>query len=380
MTITMKPEEQLELLNQVITKSNTEKDFFVCLGRYVKHILDNKFLSDVVQKNFVQRQDDILQEIHTLETPARVEIDASYEQLKKIIHEQKLVEPAITKALEDYEHIVTGRSYSLSGQSVTQDLYEQVGYIIAELQDKGFTDIISPFVAYDERTGNIIHKFAPSFHAYDTAFDVAKKKQKIVEEWGDWFELQLVYDVIYRIPEILDDLKSKGAWSTYSNYQLLSMEMERVIKGEGRPDERIHFKQTIYTGHLNRFHVSFLIFLSQSSTAKTEMAELSTSGTQFDDSKGILRVGIVECEFPLSHDEHNLCRVMTNYNVNEPVDWSVVYEEMMGEELNGKKGDWKKAKKRVYDSHRRTNDTVREKLNTDAAFIIWKDNSLKRQF
>lgn len=369
----MKPEEQLELLYNAITQSRSEKDFFVSLGRYIKHIIDDPRLSKVAHEHFVQRQDDILREIHNLETPAREEIDASYEQLKNLIADRKITDPAITKAVENYQHILTGKVYSLSGQTVTQDLHEQVGAIIAELQDKGYSDIIAPFVDYDKRTGNIIHKFSPTFPAYDTAFETARKKQKIIDEWGDWFELQLAYDVMYRIDEILKDWETKGQWATYSNYQLLGMEMGRILKQEGTPDKRMHLKQDVYTGHINRFHVAMLIALS--SHGVRSLADLAVDGTSFDDELSQLKIGAQTVPIPSDTDMRYLCKIMFQHKPNEPVDWSIIYEEMAGEVT-----DKVKNSRRVRDTMGRTNEKIKKHLNTEESFFEWGEKSVKRKY
>jgi hypothetical protein len=99
----------------------------------------------------------------------------------------------------------------------------------------------------------------------------------------------------------------------------------------------------------------------------------------FIDETGILKLGETSIELPALKNEHLLCRVMFKQPINKMVDWSAVYEEMSGEELNKVSfpDEYWKAWHSLYSTTKALNTRVNERLGIER-LVKWKDNTLQR--
>lgn len=98
----------------------------------------------------------------------------------------------------------------------------------------------------------------------------------------------------------------------------------------------------------------------------------------FDDDTTTLSLGTKTVKLPPYKLEHLMCQVMFKYRLNEPVDSSVVYEEM--QETLGGDGSWNDAAKRqIKDGVRRINKRVDEGLDIPQLFKL-EQNTVKRTF
>jgi hypothetical protein len=97
----------------------------------------------------------------------------------------------------------------------------------------------------------------------------------------------------------------------------------------------------------------------------------------FIDNEAVLKIGNKKCHIPPSSHMHSLCRVVFRHTLNEPVDWSIIYEEMTG---NKEGENFKKDKKSVYDTLDRINKAVKKCLNTDDELLSWDRKTIKRNY
>ncbi len=101
------------------------------------------------------------------------------------------------------------------------------------------------------------------------------------------------------------------------------------------------------------------------------------SGEQvkFDDETATLSLGAKSTQLPPYKYEHQMCQVMFKYRLGEPVDTSLVYEEMMADDK-----DWDdQAKRMIKDTVRRINQRVDEVLLIPQIFRLEK-NTIRRTF
>jgi hypothetical protein len=106
-----------------------------------------------------------------------------------------------------------------------------------------------------------------------------------------------------------------------------------------------------------------------------EMKVPAQANLVFVDHEATLVLGNMITHLPPMKNEHFFCRAMFKHRVNEPVDWSVPYEEMTGNEKFPP--DHEKAKRMVYDTYDALNKRVKHDLSIDRLFV-WEGNTVKR--
>jgi hypothetical protein len=95
---------------------------------------------------------------------------------------------------------------------------------------------------------------------------------------------------------------------------------------------------------------------------------------KFVDNQAVIQAGNIKIKLPPHGNEHWLCKIMYKYKINEPVDWSEIYEAVTGNSLPD---DKRKGKKMVYDAYEKLNERVESKTGIKGAFA-WQNNTIKR--
>lgn len=110
---------------------------------------------------------------------------------------------------------------------------------------------------------------------------------------------------------------------------------------------------------------------------KLKKIKLNSASVIFNDEKAMLAIGKQICSLPPFKNEHYFCRAMFSRPVKEPVDWSLIYQEMTGghEEMPDPKN-----KRTVQDTMYALNNRIKEVANTDDALFTWENKSIKRNF
>lgn len=99
--------------------------------------------------------------------------------------------------------------------------------------------------------------------------------------------------------------------------------------------------------------------------------------SSFDKKLSKIVFGNMEINLPPAQDEFNFCRVMFNYNINEPIDWSVVWEKMDNviDEIPEKT-----TKKKLLDITYRINKRIEKKIGHRKNLFAWKKNTISRNY
>lgn len=114
-------------------------------------------------------------------------------------------------------------------------------------------------------------------------------------------------------------------------------------------------------------------------TANTkERAQISLGSHKviFSHKKASIAVGDRTIRLPPQKNEYDLCGVMFKHPLNTPVDWSAVYQQMMG---LGELPD-KKSSRTVQDTMYRVNNRIKEEIGTEDNLFSWDNKSIKRNF
>lgn len=115
---------------------------------------------------------------------------------------------------------------------------------------------------------------------------------------------------------------------------------------------------------------------------KTEKVSLGSQKINFDDDKAIIQIGERLVPLPPYKNEHYFCRAVWEHKVNEPVDWSSLFEKMTGyyEAYYGKPPQIRENWRLVYDVVRSVNSRVKEVAKTDDSLFTWQEKTVKRNY
>jgi len=106
--------------------------------------------------------------------------------------------------------------------------------------------------------------------------------------------------------------------------------------------------------------------------------KLDMSRVVFDENKGTLIIGGKKVQLPPFKKEHDLCSALWEYQSQEPVEWTALYEKITGDD-NFQKNKEKK-KRSFRDTVRSINSRIKERLETEKDFLKWQAGTIRRLF
>lgn len=106
--------------------------------------------------------------------------------------------------------------------------------------------------------------------------------------------------------------------------------------------------------------------------------KLISGKVHFIDEKATIEIQEVKIKLPPNKNEYCLCKVMFNKEVDVPIDWSNVFEEMTGKDFT--EGNTETNKRCVYDTYLAINSRLKEELNTDQELFTWKGKTITRNY
>lgn len=115
----------------------------------------------------------------------------------------------------------------------------------------------------------------------------------------------------------------------------------------------------------------------QEEITPTPVAVPAVANLVFVDHEATLILGDAVAQLPPTKNEHCFCRAMFKYRINEPVDWSLPYEEMTGDSKYLGVTNQAKARRMVYDTCLAVNARAKQNLGIDDLFV-WQDKTIKR--
>ncbi len=97
---------------------------------------------------------------------------------------------------------------------------------------------------------------------------------------------------------------------------------------------------------------------------------------EYDETKSLILVAGKSCPLPPAKNEDYLAKAMFNRPIGEFVDWSLIYSEVTGSEVD----DGIKNQKTIRDTMDRLNKRVQEIIGTAEELFTWQNKSLKRNY
>ena len=121
---------------------------------------------------------------------------------------------------------------------------------------------------------------------------------------------------------------------------------------------------------------------SPAGSAQNTVISLKDKEIKYDDKEARILIGDTVCQLPPYKNEHYLCGVMFKKKINQPVDWSVVYEKMSGdyEKHYGKTPKTREHWRAVYDTMIRINNRIKKEIHTTDDLFSWQELTIKRNF
>ncbi|PWB38378.1 MAG: hypothetical protein C3F02_04385 [Parcubacteria group bacterium] len=137
----------------------------------------------------------------------------------------------------------------------------------------------------------------------------------------------------------------------------------------------------IVGGHIDS-DVKIVPDTAKSSPETPIKTNLFNKKISFDDEKITIFVEDRAVPLPQFKNEHYLCRAMYEYKINEPVDWSIIYEKMTGyyEAYYGKPSPTRENWRIVYDAMDALNKRIKEIINTNDNLFTWQEKTIKRNY
>lgn len=158
---------------------------------------------------------------------------------------------------------------------------------------------------------------------------------------------------------------------------------------------KVIFKENASESEANGFHLKILpkfdevygelrkkaekLQPKENSAPKTS---LKSQEIKFDDDKSLIQIGKQNIPIPPYKNEHYFCRAIFEHAINEPIDWSIVYEKMTGfhEAYYGKPQKTEENWRIVYDTMRAINQRVKDTINTNDDLFTWQEKTIKRNY
>lgn len=108
----------------------------------------------------------------------------------------------------------------------------------------------------------------------------------------------------------------------------------------------------------------------------TKSYDLNNANVSFDDSKATIHIDELEIPLPEYAKEHYLARSIFKRRVGEPIDWSIVYQEMQAKNTDDlpDANNWRY----VYDACNDINKRIREVTKTKQKLFEWSNKTIKR--
>lgn len=136
-------------------------------------------------------------------------------------------------------------------------------------------------------------------------------------------------------------------------------------------------KQANFTSVQNSTYDIPVFFLNINRKKFQDVAEQNLN-SKFLDKKSILQIGKQIISLPPQKNEHCFCRVMFGHPINEPVDWSEIYEEMTGDSVFKEKEKSKIKWRMVYDTADAVNNRVKKYF--DSPLFRWEEKTIRRLY
>ena len=163
------------------------------------------------------------------------------------------------------------------------------------------------------------------------------------------------------------------------------LEKEKVINGykkvKAMPFEAYSFEELdTLVPEETEFEYYHVFFVDRDKLSELFPKEDSSNNdlrSEFVSKSSFIRINGKAILLPPFKNECALCEVMFKYGINEPVDWSLVYESMTGDRFDEIK-DTEKEKHSVSDAYRAINKRVIE-AGFDNLFV-WKDKAIRRLY
>jgi len=187
------------------------------------------------------------------------------------------------------------------------------------------------------------------------------------------------------------------AWSTNTKSSKLMLNFSADLSPEDQVNllNDLKKKQAIQdfkkqTDYFDLFSPSHDILLREYDRLKPRYQEVKLPNkpaglkgqvVSYDDKEIAVKVGNFGVLLPASKNEQFFCRAMFKYPASQPVDWTIVYQEITGLEPSfDNKKQMQRNKRTVQDTMYRVNNRIKEDLDINDNLFVWDEKTVKRLY
>jgi hypothetical protein len=100
----------------------------------------------------------------------------------------------------------------------------------------------------------------------------------------------------------------------------------------------------------------------------------------FDSSHSEIKTQGIISKIPLYQNEFYLAKIMFEHKLEEPLEWTIVWEEITSKKFEDSEFDKEKDRRSVRDAMYALNSRIRQDIKTEDDLFSWKNNCLIRHF
>lgn len=338
---------------------NEDDIFFRWVADYIKFIDESPILSKLVQDRIESQAIKDHAKLDKLGAMTQGEVDNAALQLRQIIQRKKIdLSESLASAISEYNGYRIGRINSSSHEALEQ--HGAVTAILRALLDGGHTEIVKKFAKLSSselaEQPFIIEKyiFAPSTDALEDELRYLKRKRRDTV-WGSWRELYLIFLVIHKNREAVQELQNEKREMKILDFSIAYNDLQKVVDTDHTsntgPSNSL-FRKSDYLLHVNRVHNVLISALNQkiSFEQRGQMSNGTNEYVRFDDSKNKATIKLKGKEpIEFSGFRAGLIRCLSN-----TTDWLDYADIRQCEGCNGA------TSKKIRQSAMKINDRIRK--------------------
>lgn len=209
-------------------------------------------------------------------------------------------------------------------------------------------------------------QFSNNDYIYFPIFTIIKGKMK--------------YEGNINTDSLLKKLKEKGI-ITLEGYNPDIKQINEIIKTKAQTDNIIvegYWVKPIepqFSKHCQKYEHLIKKYENQNKPFLKKI-NLKSKKVVFDNDKSMLSIDNIKIELPPFKNEYDFCKEMFNSPINEPIDWSIIYEKITGDLINEKSTKIRTVRDTMY----RINNRIKKEINTNDNLFEWKQKTITRKF
>lgn len=231
--------------------SDNLKNFYIGIADYVSVIESSDYLQAIVVYAILEKRNNLNKRIDELTKQVVDEVKKSFEDVLKMIDENKLEDQRITNELNDYTGFVEGRIHISGYGNYGTYLSDQVRDVILAVEASGYKDKIKDYGIYDQNGNRTGWKISKSEQELDGLL-ARRREEKETSVWGAWEDIWQIYDAIYNKFDRWDQVSKTDNFLDKVSYGSYYGKIKEILEDKGKANNYYPFDVQEYKRHLFR--------------------------------------------------------------------------------------------------------------------------------